>query len=86
MARCIKLLILGFILLHPVLRAQETGNDDKFSGFVLKAFEKESRNDFQGALDDYGRALALKNDSVTILIRKAYVEAKLGQYIQTGRD
>ncbi len=66
--------------------ADDVGNDEKFTGFVLKGFEKENQNDFAGALEFYTKALDVKSDSAAILIRKAYVVAKLGQYGRAAHD
>lgn len=66
--------------------AEDPGNDEKFTALVLKGFEKENQNDFVGALEFYTQALDIKSDSATILIRKAYVVAKLGQYGRAAHD
>ena len=83
--------MVSLLLCLPALSAlrsqtQDSGKDEKFAELVLQAFDKENKHDLPGALEDYSKALQLKNDSATILIRKAYIESKLGQYIQAGRD
>ena len=68
----------------PVLSQEQS--DAKFTELVLKGFDRENANDFQAALDLYARALEFKSDSAAIQIRKAYVEARLGQYARTAHD
>lgn len=71
------------------LTAEDATASDKgqlFAELAVKGSECEGRKDYAGAFENYSKALAAKADSATILIRRAYVAAKLGQNERAAHD
>jgi tetratricopeptide (TPR) repeat protein len=65
------------------LAAQEKSS---FSDLVMGGYAHEEQKNFSAAVDNYSRALALKEESVIVLIRRAYSFVQLGEFEKAGKD
>lgn len=57
-----------------------------FSELVMGGYEQEGKKNYAGAIELYSKALELKEESVTVLVRRAYAYVQLGKYEQAGKD
>jgi len=65
------------------LMAEETAS---FSDLVMGGYAQEEKKDYAAAVDSYTRALALKEESVIALIRRAYSLVQMGEFEKAGQD
>ncbi len=72
-------------VVQPVqLSAQES--KPAFSDLVMGGYESESKKDYSQAVEQYTQALEIKEESVTVLIRRAYSYVQLGKFEEAGHD
>lgn len=57
-----------------------SSDPNSFAGQVMLGYQREKEKDYAGALKFYSNALKKREDSATVLVRKAYCSAKLGDF------
>lgn len=65
------------------LNAQEAAS---FSELVMGGYAQEEKKDYSAAVESYTRALALKEESVIAMIRRAYSLVQIGEFEKAGQD
>ncbi|MEM6822794.1 MAG: hypothetical protein AAF558_12745, partial [Verrucomicrobiota bacterium] len=73
-------------LLGAVLATQTTAQETSFSDLVIQGYEFESQSNYQAAIEQYTQALLIKDESVTVLIRRAYSLVQTGEFEKAGED
>ncbi|MEM1157884.1 MAG: tetratricopeptide repeat protein [Verrucomicrobiota bacterium] len=57
-----------------------------FSDLVMGGYKHEGEKNYEKAVESYTRALELQEESVTVLIRRAYSLVQLGKFTEAGED
>ncbi|MBX2825405.1 MAG: tetratricopeptide repeat protein [Gammaproteobacteria bacterium] len=57
-----------------------------FADLVMGGYEHEGEKNYQQAIDNYTQALELREESVTVLIRRAYSYVQIGKFTEAGED
>jgi len=57
-----------------------------FSDLVMGGYEYEGQKNYSQAVDSYTKALEIKEESVTVLIRRAYSYVQIGKFAEAGED
>ena len=57
-----------------------------FSDLVMGGYEYEEKKEYDRAIESYTKALELREESVTVLIRRAYSWVQLGKFTEAGQD
>lgn len=57
-----------------------------FSDLVMGGYAYEEKKDYASAVENYTRALEIKEESVVVLIRRAYCLVQLGEFEKAGQD
>lgn len=73
-----------FSITMPGLQAEQS--KPSFSDLVMGGYESESSKNYARAIDQYTQALELKDESVTVLVRRAYSYVQLGKFEEAGED
>jgi tetratricopeptide (TPR) repeat protein len=59
---------------------------EKFNGLILAGYEKEAAGDFAAAVALYDQAVAIREDTPTVFVRRAFCEIKLGRITEGALD
>ncbi|MGF1678327.1 MAG: tetratricopeptide repeat protein [Candidatus Methylacidiphilales bacterium] len=64
----------------------DSASSPSFSEYVIRGYQREVEKNYAAAVEDYTKALELREASVTALIRRAYAYAQLGEYEASAGD
>lgn len=73
-------------LVLPLHSESEKAGGLSFSDLVLKGYELEQAQKYEQAMETYGQAIRLQEDSPTVFVRRAYCAAQLGKVEQMVED